>query len=176
MARVGYEKGGKLMDEHWYRVIKDEEYCSQILDIFCRLHDYMITQIEYQNQNNTAYVYLRYDTDDEGVLLKFIGVNRINICPLESNETPWLEGANIQLTEDRKILWYDIYDKCEDKEVFNSRDLNWIEAEEMQFAWLDINNSIIPLPDDRINPAWSVLNYESGKYEKIQKHFKVYKV
>lgn len=91
------------MSEQWYRIIKDEEYCSDILDIFCELHDYMITKIIFQYQDSTATVYLRYDTDDEGVVLKFINVTRINICP-----------------------------KDDDDELYQSRGLDWIEAEEIQ--------------------------------------------
>ena len=63
----------------------------------------MITKIIFQYQDSTATVYLRYDTDDEGVVLKFINVTRINICP-----------------------------KDDDDELYKSRGLDWIEGEEIQ--------------------------------------------
>lgn len=163
------------MSEQWYRIIKDEEYCSDILDIFCELHDYMITKIIFQYQDSTATVYLRYDTDDEGVVLKFINVTRINICPKDDDDL-WLVGATIQLTKEGNFLWYIDDEKWDDDELYQSRGLDWIEAEEIQFAWLDKDNNIIPLSNEKLNPIWSTYNYNTGKYEKVQKNFKVFEV
>lgn len=107
----------------------------------------MITKIIFQYQDSTATVYLRYDTDDEGVVLKFINVTRINICP-----------------------------KDDDDELYQSRGLDWIEAKEIQFAWLDKDNNIIPLSNEMLNPICSTYNYNTGKCEKTQKKFKVFEV
>ena len=105
------------MSEQWYKIIKDEEYCSDILGIFCELHDYMITKIIFQYQDSTATVYLRYDTDDEGVVLKFINVTRINICPKDDDDL-WLVGATIQLTKEGNFLWYTDDEKRDDDELY----------------------------------------------------------
>lgn len=157
------------MSEQWYKIIKDEEYCSDILDIFCELHDYMITKIIYQYQDSTATVYLRYDTDDEGVVLKFIN------GPKDDDDL-WLVGATIQLTKEGNFLWYIDDEKWDDDELYQSRGLDWIEAEEIQFAWLDKDNNIIPLSNEKLNSIWSTYNYNTGKYEEIQKNFKVFEV
>lgn len=30
--------------------------------------------------------------------------------------------------------------------------------------------------DEQLNPVWRILNYETGKYESVQKHFRVFEV
>ena len=167
---------GGYMDtkEQWYKIIKDEAYCSEILDIFYSLHDYMITEMDYDYQNKTLKIYFRYDTDDEGVVMKFIGVKKLNVYA--EDESQWLTGANIQVTNDNTLLWYALDDRLNSNEVVNGTDYNWVEAEEVLFAWLDKNNDIKPLTEEQLNPIWKKLNYETDKYEEVQKHFLVYEV
>ena len=42
--------------------------------------------------------------------------------------------------------------------------------------WLDKDNQVTPLTDEQLNPVWKILNYETGKYESVQKHFRVFEV
>jgi len=51
-----------------------------------------------------------------------------------------------------------------------------IESEQIIFAWLDKDNQVTPLTDEQLNPVWKILNYETGKYESVQKHFRVFEV
>ena len=53
---------------------------------------------------------------------------------------------------------------------------NGIESEQIIFAWLDKDNQVTPLTDEQLNPVWKILNYETGKYESVQKHFRVFEV
>ena len=39
------------MKEQWYMILKEKAYCAGILDIFCGLHDYMITEMIYDYKN-----------------------------------------------------------------------------------------------------------------------------
>ncbi len=162
------------MKDQWYKIIKDEAYCSKVLDIFYSLHDYMITEMNYDYQNKTLKIFFRYDTDDEGVVMKFIGVKKLNVYA--EDESQWLTGTNIQVTDDDTLLWYALEDRLNSNEVVKGTDYNWVEAEEVHFAWLDKNNDIKPLTEERLNPIWKKLNFETDKYEEVQKHFLVYEV
>ena len=53
----------------WYKIIKDEDYLNEFLDIFSGFHDYRITHFTYDCEKNTLMVYFRYDTGQEGILL-----------------------------------------------------------------------------------------------------------
>ena len=57
---------------------------------------------------------------------------------------------------------------------FVSQNLTWIESEQIIFAWLDKDNRVAPLTDEQLNPVWKILNYETGKYDSVQKHFRVF--
>ena len=162
------------MKETWYKILKDEKYCSEVLDIFCALHDYMITDINYEYQNKTLKIYFRYDSDDEGAVLKFLGVKRLNI--FAADESQWVMGTKVRPTTDNTLLWCDIEDDLSAEELVKGTDYNWVEADEIHFAWLDKNNEIIPLTEGRLNPVWRILNYETGKYEDVRRHFEVYEV
>ena len=70
-----------------------------------------------------------------------------------------------------KTTYWDIYD-----EIKKDKNLTWIESEQIIFAWLDKDNQVAPLTDEQLNPVWKILNYETGKYESVQKHFRVFEV
>jgi len=55
------------------------------------MHDYMITDINYKYQNKTLKIGFRYDSDDEGAVLKFLGVKRLNI--FAADESQWVMGT-----------------------------------------------------------------------------------
>ena len=60
-------------------------------------------------------------------------------------------------------------EKCDDNEIYKKWEFNWIETEEEQF------NNTIHLSNKKFNPICSIYIYGTGKYEKIQKKFKVLK-
>ena len=164
------------IEQVWYKVIKDNNYYATCLDIFCGLHDYRISHIYYDLANNTLYICLRYDTDTEGVLLKFIDVVDFHIHPEDDYEIAWLFGATIQFNDkNNTFFWYESDDDISIDEVKRSS-MNWIESQEIHFAWLDKENQMIPLTEERLNPICHILNYETMEYEEISKHYKVYKV
>ena len=49
-----------------------------------------------------------------------------------------------------------------------------MDISQIIFAWLDKDNQVTPLTDEQLNPVWKILNYETGKYESVQKHFRVF--
>jgi hypothetical protein len=49
-----------------------------------------------------------------------------------------------------------------------------MDISQIIFAWLDKDNRVAPLTDEQLNPVWKILNYETGKYDSVQKHFRVF--
>ncbi len=126
-------------------------------------------------KNRDLKIFFRYDTDEEGVVLRFIGVKRLHIATVDYYNQ-WLLGSRIMLTSDNTLLWCDADDKTNIDEIVGNKDINWVEADEIWFAWLDKNNEICPLSEEQINPVWLVMNFKTGKYEDFPKNFKVYPV
>ena len=163
-----------MKTQGWYKVIKDEEYFKEFLGIFSEFHDYRITHIEYDSEKNHLMLYLRYDTDEEGVVLKFINVKDMHICPCDDYEISWLSGSALKMTSSYSLFWYNVDDEDNIDEIKKDKNLTWIESEQIIFAWLDKDNRVAPLTDEQLNPVWKILNYETGKYDSVQKHFRVF--
>ena len=72
------------------------------------------------------------------------------------------------------LFWYNVDDEDNIDEIKKDKNLTWIESEQIIFAWLDKDNQVTPLTDEQLNSVWRILNYETGKYESVQKHFRVF--
>lgn len=165
-----------MKSKGWYKIIKDEKYFDEFLGIFSDFHDYRITHMEYDCETNTLLLYLGYDTGLEGALLKFIHVEGMHICPCTEYESDWLSGATVKMTSSYSLIWCNADDVCDIDEIRADKTLTWIESEQIRFAWLDKDNQIIPLTDERLNPVWKIMSYETKEYESVPKHFRVFEV
>ena len=164
------------MSEQWYMILHDKESCDTVMKIFHSFHDYMITRFDYDYPNCTLSVYFKYDSEEEGAVLKFIDVEKLNIVPLVDPGVPWMSDSFLQITKDNTFLWYVDDVEYPDDEIMNSHDLIWIESDEIHFAFLDKKGEIAPLTDIKLNPTWHIYNFDTHKYEEVENHFKVYKV
>ena len=100
----------------------------------------------------------------------------MHICPCDDYEVSWLFGSGLKLTPSNSLFWYNVDDEDNIDEIKKDKNLTWIESEQIIFAWLDKDNQVVPLTDEQLNPVWKILNYETGKYESVQKHFRVFEV
>lgn len=164
------------MEEKWYKISKTEESIDNFLNIFCTLHDYRVYEVNYNYLKDELIIKFVYDTEQEGVLLKFLGVKSISISPEYRIEYPWLAGVGIKITDSGTFLWYDDDEDWSIEEIKESPGRDWVEASEMQFAFLDENGIIVPLTNEKLNPVWMQLNFETMEYEEEQKHFQVEEV
>ena len=115
-----------MKTQGWYKVIKDEEYFKEFLGIFSEFHDYRITHIEYDSEKNHLMLYLRYDTDEEGAVLKFINVKDMHICPCDDYEISWLSGSALKMTSSYSLFWYNVDDEDNIDEIKKDKNLTWI--------------------------------------------------
>ena len=160
----------------WYKIIIDEDYLNEFLDIFSGFHDYRITHFTYDCEKNTLMVYFRYDTGQEGILLKFINVKDMHICPCDDYEISWLYGASLKMAPSYSLFWYNVDDEDNIDVVKKENYITWVESEQIIFAWLDKDDQITPLTEEKLNPVWNILNFETMKYDHIQKHFRVFEL
>lgn len=121
-------------------------------------------------------LYLRYDTDEEGTVLKFVNVKDMHICSCGDYEVSWLFGSGLKISPLYSLFWYNVDNEDNIDEIKKDKNLPWIESEQIIFAWLDKDNQVAPLTDEQLNSVWRILNYETGKYESVQKHFRVFEL
>lgn len=72
------------------------------------------------------------------------------------------------------LFWYNVDDEDNIDEIKKDKNLTWIESEQIIFAGLDKDKQVALLTDEQLNSVWRILNYETGKYESVQKHFRVF--
>lgn len=160
--------------EKWFNVIKDSGYIKEFTDMFSSFHDYRIEKINFNIALNRIDVILEYDTPDvEKVLLRFEGIQSININPDIDYEVSWLMGTEILLTDDNKFIWYNDEGYSVD-EVRRETTLIWIEADWIRFALLDGDGMPTELPDSYLHQSWRIMNYQTMKYEEIERNFRVF--
>ncbi len=161
------------MADQWYKILHNQDSCDTVMKIFSNFHDYMITHIDFDYSNYVINVYFKYDTDQEGAVLKFIDVDKMNVIPLYTPDNKWISGTFLQLTKDDEFLWYVDDEKYPSDEILRSTDLLWIKSKEIHYAYLNENDEIAPLTEEKLNPVWHIYNFDTHKEEVVENHFKV---
>lgn len=114
---------------------------------------------------------------DEKYFDEFLGIfSDFHDYRITHMESDWLYGATVKMTSSYSLIWCNADDVCDIDEIRADKTLTWIESEQIRFAWLDKDNQIIPLTDERLNPVWKIMNYETMQYESVPKHFRVFEV
>lgn len=80
------------------------------------------------------------------------------------------------MTPSYSLFWYNVDDEDNIDVVKKENYITWVESEQIIFAWLDKDDQITPLTEEKLNPVWNILNFETMKYDHIQKHFRVFEL
>lgn len=63
----------------WHKVIRDEEYLQSFMEMNWEFHDFREERITYLAETNSVEIFLKYDTGNEGVLIRFKGVHGFHV-------------------------------------------------------------------------------------------------
>ena len=149
----------------WHKVSKDAKGIEEFMECNWCFHDFRIERVSYIPGKKLAEVFMMYDTGREGVLLKFLGTQGVNIDINPNGEylADWLYGATLLLKENNRLQWLATDDLTQ--EEMKAPPVTWVESDEIIWAVTDSNGYPIPLPNDRLNQVWN----HYGKV--IEKHF-----
>ena len=64
----------------WYEVEKSQKGIEQFLDSNWGFHDFRLERVEYTPGKDCLEIFLKYDTGEEGVLLRFTWIHDFHIC------------------------------------------------------------------------------------------------
>lgn len=148
----------------WYKVEKTTEGLKQFLECNWEFHDFRIERIDYHAAEDYTEVYLGYDTGKEGVLLRFLGMIRLNLPLDEYYADAWLFGVGAFVSDKDTIIWVpsDDYDLSNAEGRMNAMtSVGWIEALEICWAVTDANGTPIEMPPDRIDQEWEEYGVKS---------------
>ena len=152
---------------YWLQAETDIEL-SELLDMFWGFHDFKIEKVNYTSSKDQIDLLLEYDTHEFFVLLRFSGKVSMNFQPVQDYDVDWLTGSSIGRNKQGQIVWAGA-DDIDGNDLPD--DIIWIAGDSVRYAYIDKNREPKQLPEDMIHQVWHTLNYETGKYEDIEKEF-----
>ena len=143
----------------WYEVEKSQAGIKNFLDSNWSFHDFRIEKIEYISRKNMVEIFLKYDTETEGVLLRFSGVQGIHINLLSDYETDYIMECCVLNLENDAFLWIsdEVWD-MNDTEQLNKvkQGATWVEAKRILWAITDKDGNPVEMPLKRIDQVWNI--------------------
>lgn len=155
----------------WYEMEKSEKGIKNFLDSNWSFHDFRTERIEYISEKDYVEVFLKYDTMNESVLLRFTCIHTLHINSYRDYHTAWLNGSVVLLLKNNVIIWLDD-DEWGDQtrehlnEVKDST--TWVEAEGIFWAITDADGNPVEMLQNRIHQIWNTF----GKIE--EKNFELH--
>lgn len=152
----------------WYEVEKTEKGIRDFLESNWFFHDFRPERVTYVPGKDMTEIFLRYDTMDEGVLLRFAQIHGMSVNIHWDYDAEWLLGSDAILLDDHSIIWMDDDgwgDESKDHLEEIKQSTTWVEAERIFWAITDGDGNPVEMPSDRLDQVWDVYG------EKTEKHF-----
>lgn len=154
----------------WYEVEKSQKGIEQFLDSNWGFHDFRLERVEYTPGKDCLEIFLKYDTGEEGVLLRFTWIHDFHICAERDYEVDWIYGCAVTQHDDT-LLWVDDdnWGKDSKKHIEEMKKYaSWVEAERIFWAITDGDGNPVEMPANRIDQIWNVYD------KRIEKHFELH--
>ena len=73
----------------WYEVEKTDHGFNEFLNCNWGFHDFRLERFEYVSEKDIVDIFLKYDTLNEGVLLRFVRIHDVHINTNRDYEAEW---------------------------------------------------------------------------------------
>ncbi len=151
----------------WYEVEKSAEGIKNFLESNWDFHDFRPERVEYIPGKDLVEIFLKYDTGDTGVLLRFAWIHGVHINTKRNYDGEWLSGSVAFVLENNAIIWLD-----DDEWGNQSREhldeikkyATWVEAEKIFWAITDADGTPVDMPQDRMIQTQVIYGVEETKY------------
>lgn len=154
----------------WYEVEKSVIGINNFLDCNWAFHDFRLEEAKYNAAKDSLELFLKYDTMQEGVLLRFTQIHEYQVNTSRDYEAEWMYGSVVLLLDGGTMLWIDD-DTWADNSHEHIEELKrfatWVKAERIFWAITDKDGNPVEMPSDRINQTWNTY----GQIE--EKHFEL---
>ncbi len=152
----------------WYEVEKSENGINHFLDSNWGFHDFRPERVEYIPGKDMVEIFLKYDTGDQGVLLRFVWIKGMRVNTQRDYDAEWLSGSVAFILDNGAFIWLDD-DEWEEESALHLDEMKtyttWVESERMMWAITDGDGNPVEMPPDRKDQVWNAY----GK--RIEKHF-----
>lgn len=152
----------------WYEMEKSPKGISNFLNSNWGFHDFRLEKVEFIPGKDCVEIFLKYDTGNEGVLLRFAWIQDMHIQTKRDYDVDWIFGCVLIPVENNCFIWLDddtwgksSVDHLDELKAYTT----WVEAERLFWAITDGDGNPVEMPPDRIDQTWN-------SYGKIlHKHF-----
>ena len=154
----------------WYEVEKSEKGIAHFLESNWCFHDFRPERVEYIPGKDMVEIFLKYDTDDQGVLLRFVWIHAMHINTDRDYEAEWLSGSIAFILENGAFIWLDD-DNWGDESISHLDEIKtyttWVESERIMWAITDAYGNPVEMPSKRINQICNIWG------QQVEKHFEL---
>lgn len=154
----------------WYEVEKSENGINTFLECNWYLHDFRLEWVRYIAVKDMVEVYLRYDTGDMGVLLRFAWVHDYHVNVVRDYDADWMDGSVLIPLKNGHMIWIDTDtwgELSKDHIDELKKNATWVEAERLLWAITDGAGNPVEMPVLHIDQEWCDFR------RKIYKHFEL---
>ena len=169
------EKTPEKKSKHkWFVLEQNDKSISDFLDSNWGFHDFRIERVSYDARVSVLCVFLKYDTEEEGVLLVFSKVADFQMKEEYGYEASYIPGSVIIWPKGASLMTWIAEDSWTDNDGDYIRGIkenaSWVRAEELYWAVTDEDGNPIEMPKNRVDQVWvSCFGDKSG----IKKHFEL---
>lgn len=143
----------------WYEVEKTEKGIENFLESNWAFHDFKMQYFNYDIANNKVDIFLKYDTGDEGVHLRFVRIDSLCVSTERDWDIDWIGGSSMAII-DNNFIWLDSEDwRKEDADNINKY-TTWVKSELVFWAITDGDGNEVEMPEDRIHQIFEELHGE----------------
>ena len=133
----------------WYKVDKTKSGIKEFMDCNWGFHDFRIEKLSFLPEKDIVEVFLKYDTDKEGILLHFIGVRGVTVYAGGDYLTDWIIESTLLLRERNTLQWIP-GNHVTPEEMDQGMPLTWVESDELVWAVTDGEGNPIAMPNERL--------------------------
>lgn len=156
----------------WYEIVKDKKYIDDFMYYVRGLHDCRVVNVNCSYEKQFTDIFIQYDSEKEGIVLRFLGVKRVHLNVTDDFPAYWLYDTDILISDDNTLIWFDD-GECGDEFDELKDYMTWAEADKILFAFTDGKGNIQDIPEDRIDALferWNDMVHEDD--ERTVKTFK----
>lgn len=146
----------------WYEVEKNKQGIDNFLECNWSFHDFTIDRLEYYRKDNLVELFLKYDDFKDSVILRFIGIQGMNIVIPDGDYDAYLTGSTLVLSNDNSFTWLAAEVGADEIEI-TKKYTTWLQANMIIWAVTDENGDPTELPHSKIDQIWHV-------YGKTEEH------
>lgn len=135
----------------WYEIEHSKKGIENFLNCTGYLHDYRVERMEYVPSKSLVEMFCKYDTDREGVLLRFVDVGGVHIRTDVDYRDAWTWCATVVVEKNQTLSFFqsdeDVDWEAKKEPIYDT----YVNARRIMFAITDKDGKPVEMPENRMD-------------------------